>query len=107
MIGTPIILCGLMAMELARWLPSNLCLWLGVKIAGPPQGGVDVQPDVVLFADLRERTNWVVGTEDGSTSCGVEVEGCTSFFFCLFDQRGEGIKIHTACFCIDGNGSDG
>ena len=37
MIGTPIILCGLMAMELARWLPFNLCLWVGEKIAGPPQ----------------------------------------------------------------------
>ena len=37
MIGTPIILCGLMVIELARWLPFNLRLCVGEKITGPPQ----------------------------------------------------------------------
>ena len=44
-----------------------------------------MQPHVMFFADFRERRNRVVGTENGSTSCGIEVEGCASFFFCLLD----------------------
>lgn len=34
--GTPIILCGFMPMESARWLPESLCACVEENMTGPP-----------------------------------------------------------------------
>ena len=48
---------------------------VGGEDRGTAPGGVDVQPDVVGFADFGEGWDRVVGAEDGGAGGGVEVEG--------------------------------
>ena len=47
----------------------------GREDGGAAPGGVDVQPELVLLAEGRERGDGVVGAQDSGAGGGVEVEG--------------------------------
>lgn len=60
---------------------------LGGEDGGTTPGGVDVEPDVVSFADGSDFGKGVLRAEDGSSRCAVNVEGGVAFPFGLFDLR--------------------
>ena len=74
---------------------------------GTAPGGVDVQPEVVLLADGRERGNGVVGAEDRGAGRGVEVEGREALGFGVCDAGRQGGRVHAAGFGVHGYRVDG
>lgn len=68
---------------------------------------VDVQPEVVRFADGGEGDDRVVGAENRGAGGGVEVEWRVAFFFRLGDERGQGRGVHAAGLWVHGDRADG
>lgn len=70
---------------------------------GTAPGTVDVQPEVVLFADGGDGFEGVVRAEDGGAGCGVDVEGGFAFGFGFLNEFLEGGGDHPA-LRVDGDG---
>ena len=79
----------------------------GREDGGAAPRGVDVQPEVVLLADGRERRDGVVGAEDGGAGRGVEVEGREALVLGVGDAGRQGGGVHAAGFWVHGHGTDG
>ena len=79
----------------------------GREDGGAAPGGVDVQPEVVLFADGRERGNGVVGAEDRGAGRGVEVKGREALGLGVGDAGRQGGRVHAAGFGVHGHRVDG
>ena len=79
----------------------------GREDRGAAPGGVDVQPEVVFLADVRERGDGVVGAQDGGAGRGVEVEGREALVFRVGDGARQGGWVHAAGCRVHGHGADG
>ena len=77
--------------------------WVEDYAAAP--GAVDVEPEVVCFADCRERGEGVKGSLDGRAGCGVEEQGCFAPSLGLVDAAFELSGDHAAAV-VDRDGDD-
>lgn len=75
----------------------------GGEDGGAAPRGVDVEPEVVRFADLGDFGEGVIGAEDGGSRRGVDVEGGFLFRLGFEDERVELGGDHAA-LGVDGDG---